>query len=347
MIKLDYSINDVNKRKEIVDKYVAEHPNISDYQLEILSDYLVLCLSNEEKRSKEILTPNRMVTINKRETSFQGLVENLESLELGEDKIYGLIKNDKNIIFQPKYSITKKDIKTMPELKQLKEIINKQEKQLEGAQGKKAYLLKKGLIEMRKDQYIIKNSYQKIMKPNKLTHEITDNDKSLLIYTSLTNRNDCLQLMNNYYELKSQYANACSSDAWSVLQDFDNIKESVLKDFPIYQDIFELRARKYKNKEVAAIIKNKYNEEYSPESISNIWCRKIPRMIVKEAENRYLDYYYLNVAKGKYKKCSRCGEIKLAHPKFFSTNKASKDGYYSICKECRRRKREEKKKGDK
>ena len=131
------------------------------------------------------------------------------------------------------------------------------------------------------------------------------------------------------------------------MQDFEEIKNAVLADYPIYQDIFELRARKYKNKEVAAIIKDKYNEEYSPESISNIWCRKIPRMIAKETEARYLDYYYLNVAKGKYKKCSRCGEIKLAHPKFFSINKDSKDGYYSICKECRRRKREKKKKGDK
>ena len=41
------------------------------------------------------------------------------------------------------------------------------------------------------------------MKPNKLTHELAENDSSLLIYTSLTNRNDCLNLMNNYYELKS------------------------------------------------------------------------------------------------------------------------------------------------
>lgn len=347
MIKLDYSINDINKRKEIVDNYVASNPKITNYELEILSDYLVLCLSNEEKKSKEIITPNRMVTINKRETSFQGLIETLESLEMGEDKIYGLIKNDKNIIFQPKYSITQNDIETMPELKELKNIINKQEKQLEGSSGEKAYLLKKGLIEMRKDQYIIKNSYQKVMKPNKLTHELAENDNSLLIYTSLTNRSDCLNLMNNYYELKSQHENKCSSDIWSVLQDFEEIKNAVLADYPIYQDIFELRARKYKNKEVAAIIKDKYNEEYSPESISNIWCRKIPRMIAKETEARYLDYYYLNVAKGKYKKCSRCGEIKLAHPKFFSINKDSKDGYYSICKECRRRKREKKKKGDK
>ena len=34
--------------------------------------------------------------------------------------------------------------------------------------------------------------------------------------------------------------------------------------------------------------------------------------------------------KGKYKKCSRCGQIKLAHNKYFSKNKTSKDGFYSI-----------------
>ena len=42
-----------------------------------------------------------------------------------------------------------------------------------------------------------------------------------------------------------------------------------------------------------------------------------------------------NFEKGKYKKCSRCGKIKLAHNKYFSKNKTSKDGFYSICKSCR------------
>jgi hypothetical protein len=37
----------------------------------------------------------------------------------------------------------------------------------------------------------------------------------------------------------------------------------------------------------------------------------------------------------KYKKCNRCGEIKLAHNKYFSKNKTAKDGLYSICKKCR------------
>ena len=44
---------------------------------------------------------------------------------------------------------------------------------------------------------------------------------------------------------------------------------------------------------------------------------------------------FLNEEKGQYKKCSRCGEIKLALPKYFSKNKTSRDGFYSICKACR------------
>ena len=45
------------------------------------------------------------------------------------------------------------------------------------------------------------------------------------------------------------------------------------------------------------------------------------------------------IEKGKWKKCSRCGQIKLAHNKYFSKNKTSKDGFYSICKNCRNNKK--------
>ena len=43
------------------------------------------------------------------------------------------------------------------------------------------------------------------------------------------------------------------------------------------------------------------------------------------------------------KKCSGCGQIKLAHNKYFSYNKTSKDGFYSICKKCRNSKNKTKK----
>ena len=53
-------------------------------------------LTKEEKKNHLYLTDNRRITIDRRETSFEGLVEKFEN---GEDGIYGLITNDKNIIF--------------------------------------------------------------------------------------------------------------------------------------------------------------------------------------------------------------------------------------------------------
>ena len=75
-------------------------------------------MEKQEKKEKKIVTNNRLVTINDREVSFEGLVSQLEN---GEDSIYNLITNDKRIIFKPKVEITKKDLDEIPLLKQLKD----------------------------------------------------------------------------------------------------------------------------------------------------------------------------------------------------------------------------------
>ena len=83
--KLDYSLKTAQERKEFVENMVAEMSKDqlkSKKYIEILSDYIVSAMTPEEKKSKMILTDNRMVTVNKRETSYQGLVEKFEN---GED----------------------------------------------------------------------------------------------------------------------------------------------------------------------------------------------------------------------------------------------------------------------
>ena len=97
-----------------MDKILAENPNPNDKYLEILADYLVLCMEKQEKKERKILTENRMMTVNKRETSFEGLVSQLEN---GEDGIYNLISDNKNQIFQPKVTITKKDLEEIEPLR--------------------------------------------------------------------------------------------------------------------------------------------------------------------------------------------------------------------------------------
>ena len=98
----------------MVEKILAENPNPNDKYLEILADYLILCMEKQEKKERKILTENRMMTVNKRETSFEGLVSQLEN---GEDGIYNLISENKNQIFQPKVTITKKDLEDIEPLR--------------------------------------------------------------------------------------------------------------------------------------------------------------------------------------------------------------------------------------
>ena len=107
MIKLDYSLQTPEERNELVKQILAENPNPSERYLEILADYLILCMEKQERKERKILTDNRMMTVNKRECSFEGLVSQLEN---GEDGIYNLITDNKNQIFQPKVTITKKDL---------------------------------------------------------------------------------------------------------------------------------------------------------------------------------------------------------------------------------------------
>ena len=61
-------------------------------------------------------------------------------------------------------------------------------------------------------------------------------------------------------------------------------------------------------------------------------------MIARTASDEWLIWNYTMKEPGKWKRCSKCGQIKLAHNHFFSKNNTSKDGYYSICKECRNKK---------
>jgi hypothetical protein len=96
MLKLDYTLESPEERKELVERILAETPDPSEAYLETLADYLVLCMEKQEKKERKLLTENRMATVNKRETSYEGLVSQLEN---GEDGIYNMMTNNKNSIF--------------------------------------------------------------------------------------------------------------------------------------------------------------------------------------------------------------------------------------------------------
>lgn len=123
--KLDYTLKTVEERKACVEALLAELPEPpNERYLEIIADYLVVPVEREERKKREIMTDNRMATITKRETSLEGLVSQLEN---GEDGIYNLINESKTTIFQPKVTITKKDLEEIPPLRQLRDSIERWE----------------------------------------------------------------------------------------------------------------------------------------------------------------------------------------------------------------------------
>lgn len=262
-----------------------------------------------------------------------------------------MMTENKHMILRPKVTITKKDIDEIPFLKQLRETIHLWEEKLKVAEGKDAYIIKRALIEMRKDQYVIKTAYRKpigIMNLTRGKHylELPDltedfNDKEFPIPSgiSLLDKRVCSFILCNYSKLKQDSWDQLPSDTWHLMEDFDNTSTAALMDYPLYEKIVQYKIDGLQNIEIQELLNKEFGETHSVEYISSLWRNKIPKLIASQAEDEWLDNYYLNYARGRYKKCSKCGQIKLAHNKYFSKNKTSKDGYYSICKKCRNKKK--------
>lgn len=263
-----------------------------------------------------------------------------------------MIANDKNIIFMPKITITPKDIEEIPGLKELREAISLVEKQFKTASGKHKFLLKKQLIEMQQDQYVLKSAYKRpiyMMNVTKSFSKLLLNEKITITENgeivsdgliSLFNPKHISALLCNYSRLKEDSWGKFWNDSYYLMEDLDNLVEKTLKEkYPLYYDLVIYKIDGKQNLEIQQLLNEKYQIKYSVEYISSLWRNKIPKLLAEQAQEDYLIWYYTQKENGKWKKCSRCGKIKLAHNKFFSKNKTSKDGFYSICKCCRNKKK--------
>ena len=96
----------------------------------------------------------------------------------------------------------------------MREAIDTWDAKLKVTEGKDAFTIKKALIEMRKDQYLIKNSYRQPIIPNKLTrskytlkmedttHLFDEEGYPIPEGVSLMNPEICSAILCNYSKLK-------------------------------------------------------------------------------------------------------------------------------------------------
>lgn len=345
-LRLDYKLKTCEERADLVNKIIEQTPaqHLTNYYLEILGNYIMGGITKEERKARKYLTDNRLVTINKRETSYESLAEKFEN---GEDGIYNLIVNDKNTILTPKVQITEEDINTIPGLKELRAEIEKVEAAAKAATGRKKFLLKKQLIEMRRDQYALRSSARPTLNPIPGPRGLNKIDLSANFWldedgipqcdglVSLFNPKHVSALLCHYYALKIETNAKFFSDFYYLMEDFDRLWRRALQSEPIYLDICEMKMDNKQNLEIQNKLLEKYNKTYTVEYISNLWRNKIPKMIAQQAQIDYVMQHW-STHKGAYwKQCSCCGESKPAHTFFYSKNSSAKDGWYSRCKVCR------------
>jgi len=195
-IKLDYKILDLLERKKVVDEICLEcSEELSPRNLETLSDYLISAIEKSERKQKKILTQNRMATVTKRETSFEGLTSKFEN---GEDGVYQLMRSDKNMILTPAISITKKDLEELPFLHQIRECI-----QWLRALPNRNYIAQAAIVDLSQQQYMVKNAYRKPIQFNSLMpSQRTDIEWSE--YVDFKNWHHVAALLKNYSKLKTK-----------------------------------------------------------------------------------------------------------------------------------------------
>lgn len=334
-ISLNYKITDLTERQKIVEEICEKYSDrLTEANLEVLSNYILNALEKKERKERNILTDNRMATVNKRETSFEGIVSKLEN---GEDGIYSLVREDKNMILSPAISITKQDLQNLPFLHQIKEAIA-----FFKGFTEKNYIIQSAIIDLSQTQYLVKSAYLKPLKFNIFSLS-TPPEKDWSEWVNLGDEKHVAALLKYYPKLKTDMWDRLDNDLRWILIDLENMIEAHIRDqYPDLYNLLIYRLDGLENKEVQEKLYDDFGKTYSTEYISTLFNKRIPKYIAEAAQKEELELHYIFQEKGIYKKCNRCGQIKLKHNAFFSINKSSKDNFYSICKECRNKK----KKGD-
>lgn len=359
-IKLDYTLESYEERIDLVNKIIESTPSdkLTSKYLDILADYLIFTDYKKVRDDGEILTTNRKNYINMRETSFEGLAALFESEykesgnSTGEDAIYNLITDNKNILLVPKIKkIDDEDLAEVPGLKELVDEINRLENLLPTAHGKEKYSIKQNIKTLHQDKFILRTSHRGSINCINATKSSTSLD--LYEDVSLDENGDLVvkanisllipqhvsALLCNYSTLKADNIGKFDSDMYYMIRSLEDLIDSTLAlDYPLYFDLLVYKIDGMSNNDIQRELEQTFGVKYSIEHISSLWRNKIPKILAEQAQKNWLINYYTNEKKGNWKRCSRCGQIKLAHNKFFSKNKTSKDGFYSICKDCRNKK---------
>lgn len=250
---------------------------------------------------------------------------------VNDDDTMIVLKPIKNIKLVPNRSMSKQYIEEHKELQCYQDLIDhlnevQNNKELQNNINKKMNMNKnEGWYKykcdymkssLREDMGYVQNSYNPLYIPKKLLKDNGSVTWDCLDILDVTHVKPLLQL----YREKDEYD--FTSDIDCILYDLGVVLNKV-KLTDKQQEVLELWID-------GMTIKNISKELNKKQQAISQMLDTIVEKIVKVYEEQIEDWYYLNINKGEYKKCNKCGEIKLIN-KF---NKNGKGGIRNMCKIC-------------
>ena len=233
--------------------------------------------------------------------------------------IFQLPKNFKKV---KDLKIEKKDLEKYPPMKDYTdfyEYLKEESKRLWNTKGLskedmvRRSKIKKVLPEIKKDIIEVKKQLQ---MPIIWKAPLKDNGGADYDELDMFDKNVIKMLLQIHKQIDLQNDLSC------ILVDLDNLINNV-----------EFTERQYEVLELwrnGLTIENISKELYVKENTVSITLDRAIDSIVKQYEKEYEEWYYLNIRKGTYKKCSKCGEVKLISQ--FSKNGNRLRGN---CKDCK------------
>jgi hypothetical protein len=150
----------------------------------------------------------------------------------------------------------------------------------------------------------------------------------------LNNPKHILAIIDNYSILKESCWDKIDSDLWYIIYEVENLIEKADLE-PYEKDIIILKIDGLTGEDICKEINKKYNMTLTEDNLSRIYNTYIPKKIANTYDDLYEEWLYTYKVKGKYKKCRKCGEIKLiSNDRYFGRDSRNKDGFKSICKKC-------------
>ena len=308
------------------DKSQYTESNIAS-ALEMIANYILAVDEKDKGINYKIYTSEELFNRACREYN---VINSVAKANGGLDMNYGENISEAFPIFQlPKnfkkvkdLKVEKKDLEKYPPMKDYTdfyEYLKEESKRLWNTKGLskedmvRRSKIKKILPEIKKDIIEVKKQLQ---MPIIWKAPLKDNGSADYDELDMFDKNVVKVLLQVHKQVDLQDDLSC------ILVDLDNLINNI-KFTERQYEVLEL----WRN---GLTIENISKELHVKENTVSITLNRAIDSIIKQYEKEYEEWYYLNIRKGTYKKCSKCGEVKLISQ--FSKNGNRLRGN---CKDCK------------